>query len=216
MKTVHRPGMLLATAMCLIGAAIFESESARSDDDRITRYRHRLGGGVHDFTDPDTGFTDACRACHVPHIQAMRPTTRPTTQPTTMPAYEIFRIGGQRRVFVADRYTPGPTSLICLGCHDGTVATSIINAAHSMLAGVREGFAMPEGHMWRDHPIGVVYRHDPREYRSQGFVEAQGIRLPGGRIECISCHDPHDEHEIPGMLVKSNRKSALCLTCHIK
>ena len=208
--------LAVLTAACVIGAQRNEEEASTAQDDTVATYTESIRGGVHDLTDPRTGLTDACRACHVPHVQALRPTTAPATQPATQPAYEMFRIGGQRRVFEPDRYTPGPTSLVCLGCHDGTVATSILTAAHSMLAGVREGFAMPDGFVWRDHPIGIPYEHNPREYRPRSFVEAQGVRLPEGRIECISCHDPHDALGIPGMLVMSNRRSALCLTCHIK
>ena len=170
-------------------------------------------GGVHDLTDPESDWGDACRACHVPHVQAFRPATQPAA---TQPAFEIYRIKGQRRVFVPDRYTPGPTSLICLGCHDGTVATSTIGSSHAMLAGVREGFSMPEGFVWRDHPIGVLYPNDRNEFRPASLVSKRGIRLPEGRIECISCHDPHDSAGVDNMLVKSNRRSALCLTCHIK
>jgi predicted CXXCH cytochrome family protein len=148
----------------------------------------------------------------VPHIQALRPTTQPSSQP----AADLFKIPGQRRVFIPDEYTPGPTSLICLSCHDGTVATSTIGSSHAMLAGVREGFSMPGGFGLRDHPIGVSYPANPREYRPQSFVSKSKIRLPEGRIECVSCHDPHNVAGIKHMLWTSNRRSALCLTCHIK
>ena len=42
------------------------------------------------------------------------------------------------------------------------------------------------------------------------------VLLPDGKIECTSCHDPHNQSGQPHMLVKSNRGSALCLTCHKK
>ncbi len=174
-------------------------------------YHRGVVGSPHDFTDLIGRAGTACNACHIPHVQAVRPTSRPSTQP----AVEMFRIGGQRKVFVPGRYTPGPTSLICLGCHDGTVATSAIGSSHAMLAGVREGFTVPDGFVWRDHPIGVPYPGDRREYHPESFV-GRKLRLPEGRIECISCHDPHNLTGLPGMLTVSNRRSALCLTCHIK
>ena len=174
-------------------------------------------GSAHDFSGLGGGPTDACIACHVPHVQAVRPTTQPSTESSTQPALEMYRIEGQRRIFVPDRYMPGPTSLLCLGCHDGTIATSTISSSHALLAGVREGFSVPERFVWRDHPIGVRYPAQGRDYRPESFVTAGGrIVLPDGRIECISCHDPHNRSGIKGMLVMSNRKSALCLTCHIK
>ncbi len=178
------------------------------------RYSKGTVGTAHDFTEVTGGFGNACSACHVPHVQAVRTTA---TQPSTQPAVELFRIGGQRKVFVPGRYTPGPTSLICLGCHDGTMATSTIGSSHALLAGVREGFHVPDGFAWRDHPIGIPYPSaDRREYHPQAFAEARNIRLPEGRIECISCHDPHNETGLPAMLTVTNRRSQLCLTCHIK
>ena len=40
------------------------------------------------------------------------------------------------------------------------------------------------------------------------------VKLPDGRIQCISCHDPHNTGRHAGMLVKSDHRSNLCLTCH--
>lgn len=177
------------------------------------QYARGVVGSPHDFTDVVGRFGSACNACHVPHVQAVRVST---SQPASQPAVELYRMGGQRKVFVPGRYTPGPTSLVCLGCHDGTVATSTIGSAHAMLAGVREGFKVPDGFVWRDHPIGVPYPSGRRDYHPEGFVLAKKIRLPQGRIECISCHDPHNGAGQESMLVSSNRRSALCLTCHIK
>jgi predicted CXXCH cytochrome family protein len=214
----------LLTGITMIATALLGGELATDPDDPaaeptansisdLSSYESGVVGGPHDFSDPLRGMQDACRACHVPHVQEFRPTTQPADGQV---AYEMFRIGGQRRVFEPDRYTPGPTSLICLGCHDGTVATSTIGGAHSMLAGVREGFAMPDGFVWRDHPIGIPYSRERREYRPESFVLKEGIRLPEGRVECISCHDPHNAHGHAKMLSVSNKRSALCLTCHIK
>lgn len=187
------------------------------------RYARGVIGGPHDFSQPSDRFADACRACHVPHVQTvvptMPPTTgAPTTQPvTTRPALAMREAPGQRGVFATDRFTPGPSSLVCLSCHDGTVATSTIGSAHAILIGVREGFGAPGEEGLRDHPIGVKYPSGRRDYRPESFVVSQGrVRLPGGRVECISCHDPHNEAGVDGMLVVSNRRSALCLTCHVK
>lgn len=191
----------------------FETATAYPATEGWPAYHRGVIGGPHDFTNVTGRIGDACSACHVPHVQAIRPVS--ATRPSTQPAAEMFRIGGQRAVFVPGRYTPGPTSLICLGCHDGTVATSTISSAHAMLAGVREGFAMPDGFVWRDHPIGVPYPSNRREFRLPAFVEKQ-LRLPEGRVECISCHDPHNASGLPALLAVSNKRSNLCVTCHIK
>jgi predicted CXXCH cytochrome family protein len=179
----------------------------------VDRHFGGVVGGPHDFS---SFGGSACDACHVPHVQAIRPVGPTTTRPATQPAVELFRIPGQVPVFVPGEFTPGPTSLICLGCHDGTIGTSTIGSAHALLAGVREGFAFAEDFPWSDHPIGIPYPIAPNDYRPASFVEKQRIRLPHGRVECISCHDPHNQAGIDHLLWVSNRKSALCLTCHLK
>ena len=76
---------------------------------------------------------------------------------------------------------------------------------------------MPNGFVWRDHPIGVPYPARRAGYRPAAFVQAQGrMRLPDDRIECVTCHDPHNRSGVPKMLVMTNRRSALCLNCHMK
>ncbi|HOB75469.1 MAG TPA: cytochrome c3 family protein [Phycisphaerae bacterium] len=178
----------------------------------VIGYHKGVVGSVHDLSE-EMGFGSACNTCHIPHVQGIRTTTQPATQP----ALELFRIGGQRRVFQPDRYMPGPTSLLCLGCHDGTIATSTMGTSHALLSGMREGFAVPDGFVWRDHPIGIPYpTGTTRDYRPRAFVEKAGLRLPEGRLECISCHDPHNTQDVEDMLWFSNRRSALCLTCHVK
>jgi predicted CXXCH cytochrome family protein len=216
MRRIAIGGTLLLMVLATLGAGGPATEPVPIEA-RITAVTRGVLGGKHDFGGTGESPGDACRACHVPHIQAVRPSTQPTTRPTTRPTLDFFRIPGQRRVFVPGRYTPGPTSLACLGCHDGTVATSTITGAHVMLAGVRGGFQPPEGFVWRDHPIGIPYPSYRRDYRPESYVTKTGkIRLPEGRIECISCHDPHNEAGVKGLLVMSNRRSALCLTCHVK
>lgn len=130
---------------------------------------------------------------------------------------QMYRIEGQRSALSPGRFTPGPTSLICLSCHDGTVATSAIGGAHALLSGVRDGFDVPDGFVWRDHPIGIEYPLQKKGYEPLSKIEAQGhIRLPGQRVECVSCHDPHNAAGEPYLLSVSNRRSALCLSCHVK
>ncbi|MEP0843473.1 MAG: cytochrome c3 family protein [Phycisphaerae bacterium] len=203
--------LLLAVLLPAAGAGSSEKHTETPVAVPASGYSTGVVGGQHDLTE-SFGFAGACNSCHVPHVQAVRTTTRPATQP----AVELFRVGGQRRVFEPDRFMPGPTSLLCLGCHDGTIATSTIGTSHALLAGLREGFAVPEGFVWRDHPIGIAYPAGKRGFQPRVFVEKKGVRLPEGRIECVSCHDPHNSGGFDHLLVMSNRRSALCLTCHIK
>ena len=188
---------------------------------RTTGYVRGTVGGVHDFSRLGAEQAVVCNTCHIPHVQGVRAVkpggSRAAGGGLDDPRLELYRIQGQRQTFEPGRYTPGPTSLICLGCHDGTLARSTIGSAHAMLAGVRAGFAVPDGFVWRDHPIGVPYPRGDRAYKPLSQLQTGGgLRLPEGRIECVTCHDPHNQAGIDKLLAKSNRRSALCLTCHVK
>lgn len=74
-----------------------------------------------------------------------------------------------------------------------------------------------------DHPVGFVY--DSALASSDGnlkvpintdFVDAaQKVRLFEGRVECSSCHNPHD-NSLGSFLVMDNAGSTLCQQCHTK
>jgi predicted CXXCH cytochrome family protein len=203
-------------------AAAPEPDSAAADPEagrrsspeaeRVRSTTRGVLGGKHDFSALTGRVGDACSACHVPHIQAAEP-REGDEEPFSL---AFYRIAGQREVLEPDRYMPGPTSLICLSCHNGTVASSVVGTAHALLAGEREGFDV-EGFAMRDHPIGIEYPIRKEGYKPRSVVVSlRNIPLPDGRMECTSCHDPHNERGLEKMLVMSNRRSALCLACHEK
>ncbi len=82
-----------------------------------------------------------------------------------------------------------------------------------------------------DHPISMSYPTfdlDPG-FNQPAIPKGDGGRMfpngvqtfKGDRVQCASCHDPHDpdEQNLEGrdpFLRTSNRGSALCLTCHQK
>lgn len=83
-----------------------------------------------------------------------------------------------------------------------------------------------------DHPIGNIY--EASALRNRGLRPAHSlppfIRLVSGRIGCTTCHVPfsQQDHELfaelrrnypavpDPMLVTENRRSELCLACHVK
>jgi predicted CXXCH cytochrome family protein len=91
-------------------------------------------------------------------------------------------------------------SASCLGCHDGTMAKAVpARPVHG------------EDPLGNSHPIGTAspgvrnrpLTNTPRDPR---------IRLFDNTVGCGSCHSPYSRHE--GLLVTSNDRSSLCLTCH--
>ncbi len=167
---------------------------------------------VHDFSKLTGRDEDTCSACHVPHVQIG------DEDLSNKGAGDLFKIARQRPALATGRYTPGPTSMICLTCHNGSVAVSTVGTAHAMRD--RSGPGVPgwsPAFATRDHPIGVPYPDRQKGFRIKARVEAAGkIKLPEGRVECISCHDQHEEEGWPYLLVMSNKRSALCLSCHEK
>ncbi|MFQ5586436.1 MAG: hypothetical protein ACE5GF_06415 [Thermodesulfobacteriota bacterium] len=100
----------------------------------------------------------------------------------------------------AEGATLDPESTRCLSCHNKTVPFDTAN----------------------HHPVGIVY--------SEAAPLDPAIRLFNGRIGCATCHVPYSEayHQaltdersafpsIPDpFLVIDNRRSELCLACHVK
>lgn len=179
-----------------------------------------LIGSKHDFAPRGAPLVEHCIACHGrPDAAATSPTrqrgsssydTNPKRQrgpfanavPSSFPA-DAFR-------YSAFGFRLSNSTLLCLSCHDGTLSSFIsANEINPAPPHAQIDFA-------HDHPVGIAYPRSNRRYRPAALVEQRGVRLPDGRVECISCHDPHDALRIPDMLVNSNRRSALCLTCHIK
>ncbi len=202
---------LIGAAIPAVGnAAIDEQETKKSDsadgakeESSKTEAKPKLEYPIHDFSRLTGRDEDSCGSCHVPHVQAGGEEIGP---------FEFARRFPQA---LSAKNAPGPTSMICLTCHNGTVASSTIGTAHAM-GGVSSA-SSTAGAATRDHPIGVAYPDRKKGFRARATVEAEGIiRLPGGRIECISCHDHHEEEELPYLLVMSNKRSALCLSCHEK
>lgn len=93
----------------------------------------------------------------------------------------------------------------CLTCHDGLVSTDVT-------MGSRLSPDSPLG----DHPVGVKYRSrqvDAAEVIVRPVSSLNpAIRLFDGQIGCGSCHSPYSTQE--DLLVMSNHRSALCLSCH--
>lgn len=193
-----------------VDAAVGDVEKA---PEPVRRAVHGVVGSVHDFSGATGRVGDACSACHVPHLQAVRPAERDGNQAVL----ELFRVKGQRDLFEPGRYMPGATSLICLSCHNGTIASSTVGTSHALFSA---GFPTRQGEKafaFRDHPIGMEYPAGRKDYRSLSAVLSDGrIPMPEGRVECISCHDPHGRAGVEKLLVMSNRRSALCLACHEK
>jgi predicted CXXCH cytochrome family protein len=94
-------------------------------------------------------------------------------------------------------------SSTCMGCHDGSLGTTLLNAGGSgnasASAAYTGGWANPgltqlesaSAYEASSHPINVVIGLSSGDWM---VVPAKGntvIGTVGGKVECVSCHEPH-------------------------
>ncbi len=158
------------------------------------------------------GKNNICIFCHAAHHAE--------------PSQALWNKGKQATVYQpysssTAKASPGqPTgsSLLCLSCHDGTIALGKMkNKPEVAMAG---GFrTLPPGptqlgtDLRDDHPISFVYFNDPELAPAASLNGV--VKLENGQVQCVSCHDPHD-NEFGKFLVMSNQGGTLCTTCHTK
>jgi predicted CXXCH cytochrome family protein len=101
-------------------------------------------------------------------------------------------------------------SRACMSCHDGAAAADA--GAHSAMRGLVAFGA-------QEHPIGIVYPTSPSSCDSQArLVDPRSldgrIRLFNQTVGCGSCHSVYSSQN--SLVVMSNQRSRLCLSCHIE
>ena len=169
-----------------------------------------IKGSKHDFSDEEWTGGDPCAACHAPDRDEA-----PEGAPLWDLEADLSRKFGARG---GERAEPGQGTLVCLRCHDGTIASERTAGAEEKRFANKEHPGMfSSGHESSEHPVGVEYPQFDKGYRPLIAVVASGtVTLPDGKVECTSCHDPHDMSDQDYMLVASNARSGLCLICHRK
>jgi len=140
---------------------------------------------------------------------------------------------------------PGGVSILCLSCHDGSIAISAYgnfkgsaissqDSTDTMKIASRAQIGTLNGsnqsNLSNHHPIGFVYQtayNADSELAASTTVLNGTMRIKdvlynagnGGQMECVTCHDVHNSKNAPGaekFLWKSDTHNALCLTCHLK
>lgn len=162
-------------------------------------------GSKHDFTDNGKIERDLCLPCHTMHLTATQApllVRRPATSEPLRPY--------QTRGIELDS-----ASLLCLSCHDGTAAPDVFAGSHATTWSDSAGREFGARPRLTGHPVGVRYPVGLRGYESPEYVTGiAGLKLPAGRIQCTSCHDPHNANRHSGLLIVGNERSRLCLSCH--
>lgn len=179
-------------------------------------------------------YGEACVYCHTPH--AARDVKPLWNRNSPTGPYRMYESDSMD--MIADAQPTG-VSLFCLSCHDGTIGLdTVLNLPNAYNGPAPGGESIetcatechhggdPEGgfnweHVYfrpddlrKHHPISVTY--DPSrdsDFNSIAAVEAAGIELYDGKVQCASCHDPHTQEFSPFLRVPNSGYS-MCFTCH--
>lgn len=202
-----------------------------------------IAGSAHDFTATGSGGStwnvagatqQVCVICHTPH-QASTTTTAAAlwNHANTTQTYTLY----SSTTMKATLAQPGPSSKLCLSCHDGTVAVDSFGGAtgtHSISTTSRRNLGATA--LNDDHPIGFTYDAALATSNGSLFDPASkvvtigsspsksdtitNVLLYSGKMECSSCHDVHNTFTVgangTGMVKISTSGSAICLACHNK
>ena len=126
---------------------------------------------------------------------------------------------------IAQPGQPTGSSVLCLSCHDGTIALGeAINRSNAIVMSGGVG-GMPPG---RGRTGTDLRSHHPISFPYTATLAAQNgeLAVPGtfdsrvkldanGELQCTTCHTAHDD-TYGAFLVKPNVGSQLCTDCHQK
>jgi predicted CXXCH cytochrome family protein len=190
-----------------------------------------IASSAHDFSD-DTGWNDTgeiCKVCHIPHMTTTAVDDAPLWNHTQTTATG-FTPYSNPATMDATMAQPTGISLLCLSCHDGTVALDSFGGngiSPGVLIGSIDGGRVDvTKDLSNDHPISITYNLATQADMNDPTATVSGLGnnvdddllfgTGNDQVECASCHDVHDDAGNPFLLVVSNAGSALCQTCHGK
>ncbi len=204
----------------------------------VTGSKHDLravGGG----TPTGTNLEEICVVCHTPH-QATAANAQDPLWNRNLAATAAYGVYSSTTLNAAPAELGGATigtaqvSNLCLSCHDGTVSVLSMlnppNAAPGPITPIAVGGTIDATgkiisnanigtNLTDEHPVNFTF--DSALSTADGglydpaVTPAVAKMLVGGKVQCSSCHNPHDQTFKP-FLRASNSGSGLCKTCHIK
>lgn len=237
----------------------FPSISRAAVVHNVQKTVHNLGStSTGPFSTPNT--SEICVFCHTPH-NAVAGKKFLWNRSDTFAANQFMLYTASPTLNFPKGVTISEVSRMCMSCHDGATAmNSMANGAPGGFpaGGEKIGEKWPVFDDWgpnigeydvgtttggtnltNDHPISFLYSDsetpiDPTiKAADVPGISIGGLPLWEGKVECVTCHDPHIYYGYPAgsrndtcdgigdcnlvpFLRKSNASSALCFTCHDK
>lgn len=145
-------------------------------------------------------------------------------------------IGSKASQAIQNTMTVGGVSLLCLSCHDGSVAVNSYGNTSQPTASQSGGGATigeqytigKDNYLGNHHPIGFNYddvaagdteirEADTATMGTAGTVRDHLLGAGNTQMECATCHSVHNKGNTgESLLWRSDVNSNLCLTCHDK
>ncbi len=160
--------------------------------------------------------TEICIFCHTPHnSMPSGPLWNRSDPGVTYTLYNSSTIQ-------AAPGQPDGSSILCLSCHDGTIALGNVSSRITDISFSGGVTVMPPGpanlssDIADDHPVSFIYNATLASADGQLKDPAAitpPVGLENGKMQCTSCHDPHND-VINKFLLVSNQFSDLCFRCH--
>jgi len=160
--------------------------------------------------------SEICLFCHTSH--AARPVGPLWNRNDPGVTYNVYSSSTTK----ANISQPTGSSVLCLSCHDGTIALGNIVSRKNIID-FSPYTTMPTGKsnlgtdLRNDHPISFNYTSNlsaSGELKEPNAITPP-VSLEKGRVECTSCHDPHKNIN-SDFLKASTEYSNICLSCHKK
>ncbi len=186
-----------------------------------TGFAQTIVGSAHDFSSQGWGTTEVCQPCHTPHNAGAVNDAPLWNHESTAATFTLYT----SPTLDATMGQPSGASILCLSCHDGTVALENFGGTTTGTHFI-SGDALLGTDLSNDHPVSFIYDtalagvdsglYDPATVNSGLGGTISADMLFADVLQCASCHDVHNGSGVGNLLLKDNTGSALCLTCHNK
>lgn len=213
----------------LLAAALLGGAAVAAPQGSVIDTRHNLSAtGPGPIRAPDE--KEVCIFCHAAHP----PESGPTLWNHLSSPVINYRPYERETMKAAAGRVDG-SSILCLSCHDGTIA---LGAVHSRPDTIRVAGVDGGGRLSRErasnlgtdlsgtHPVSIVYEEalaspEPSAVRVRDLSpdEERTWLDSSGKVQCTSCHDPHVDPSTAGAHVppfwRGDTVAEVCETCHV-